>query len=94
MLAIHKYANPGAHPVYNVLGHVGSIACIVLVLFGKVFFGCETADVAVAIAMGLNSFVYFLWLQASGATSPIIPAVFWGALAIIILMTGYPGCVA
>lgn len=93
MLAIHKHANPGAHPVYNVLGHIGSITCIVFLFLSEKIFGCGMADVATAVVMGLNSLTYVLWLRASGSTSPMIPAIFWGLLAIVILAVGHPGCV-
>lgn len=93
MFAIHKHANPGAHPVYNVLGHVGSITCIILLFFGPKITGCGTADITTAVAMGLNSLTYVLWLRVSESTSPLIPAVFWGLLAIVMLTAGHPGCV-
>lgn len=93
MLAIHKHANPGAHPVHNALGHIGSIACIILLLFADTLVGCKQADVVAAAVMGLNTLNYMLWLRSSGSTSPLIPAIFWGLIGMLLLAAGHPGCV-
>ncbi|MFB0965346.1 MAG: hypothetical protein QMC36_06785 [Patescibacteria group bacterium] len=93
MLAIHKHANPGAHPVHNALGHIGSFACVVFLLFGDKLVGCKQADIVTAIVMGLNALNYVLWLRSSGSTSPLIPAIFWGLLGIVMIAAGHPGCV-
>lgn len=88
MLTQNKYPRLG--PVLNLFGHVGSIGSAILLFFGIKLLGHQAAAVAVPLAMLATACVYAAWLHVSSTTSPMIPAVFWGLLAVVTFFAGLP----